>query len=285
MTRAVRSLLLATFELLPEGEPGGDRLLAALARRDIEARWASWTDPTVDWASADAVAVRSTWDYHRRLAPFLAWARDVERSVPLLNGADVFAWNCDKSYLVDLAEQVPVVPTRSVADDDLLAGLKRGLAEHGTILIKPRVGASGVGVVVAERTDDQRLAQLTPGPWLVQPLVDSVRTDGEISVFVLGGRAVSQVHKLPRGTEVRVHEEFGGVSRPVAVDDAAADLALRTLRVVEERFGRGLPYGRVDLLQYAGELVVSEVELIEPGLYLDVFPENADAFAEVVASL
>jgi glutathione synthase/RimK-type ligase-like ATP-grasp enzyme len=279
----MKSLLLATFELLPDGEPGGDLLVDALARRGVAARWAVWTDPTVDWAAADAVAVRSTWDYHRRLTPFLAWARDVESKVPLLNGADVFAWNCDKSYLVDLAEQVPVVPTSSVADDDLLAGLRRGLAEHGTVLIKPRVGAGGVGVVVAERTDDQRLAHLSPGPWLVQPLVDSVRTDGETSVFVLGGRAVSQVHKLPGGTEVRVHEEYGGVSRPVALDDTAADLAVRTLAVVEERFGRSLPYGRVDLLRYDGELVVSEVELIEPGLYLDVFPQNADAFAEVVA--
>ena len=67
-------VLLATFALLPDGEPGGD-LVAALAAQGCTARWATWDDPTVDWAAADLVAVRATWDYHRRLPDFLAWAR------------------------------------------------------------------------------------------------------------------------------------------------------------------------------------------------------------------
>ena len=54
----------------------------------------------MDWSAADVVAVRSTWDYHRRTAEFLAWARDVESRTLLLNGAEVFAWNADKGYLV-----------------------------------------------------------------------------------------------------------------------------------------------------------------------------------------
>jgi hypothetical protein len=32
-----------------------------------------------------------------------------------------------------------------------------------------------------------------------------------------------------------------------------------------------------------GRLVVGEVEVTEPGLYLDVVPANAEAFADVVA--
>jgi hypothetical protein len=38
---------------------------------------------------------------------------------------------------------------------------------------------------------------------VVQPLVDSVRTVGEVSVFVIGGRAVSRVDKHPDAGEVR----------------------------------------------------------------------------------
>ena len=34
-----------------------------------------------------------------------------------------------------------------------------------------------------------------------------------------------------------------------------------------------------------GTLAVSELELIEPGLYLDVVPDNADAFADLVVGL
>ena len=47
-----------------------------------------------------------------------------------------------------------------------------------------------------------------------------------------------------------------------------------------------LPYARVDMVRmHDGELVVGEVELVEPGLYLDVVPDNAAAFAELVAGL
>ena len=34
-----------------------------------------------------------------------------------------------------------------------------------------------------------------------------------------------------------------------------------------------------------GRLVVGELEVTEPGLYLDVLPANAEAFADVVAAV
>lgn len=276
------TVLLATFDLLPDGERGGDLLPPALARRGIEARWVSWSDDTVDWAGADLVAVRSTWDYHRRLPEFLAWAERVGRQVPLLNGADVFAWNADKAYLLDLAVDLPVVPSRLVDDTDLAVALAAALAEHGEVVLKPRTGAGGVGLVVAARTDDPRLADLGAGPWLLQPVVASVRTTGERSLFVLDGAVVSQVDKVAPSDDLRVHPQYGGSSRPVPLDPAAVDLAERATAWLGERFGRPLPYARVDLLEVDGALAVSEVELIEPGLYLDLVPGNAEAFADVV---
>ena len=50
--------------------------------------------------------------------------------------------------------------------------------------------------------------------------------------------------------------------------------------------GRTLVYARVDLLRMPdGALAVSELEVTEPGLYLDVLPANADAFADAVFAL
>ena len=117
---------------------------------------------------------------------------------------------------------------------------------------------------------------------MVQPLVESVRTEGETSVFVLDGSPVSQVDKLPAGDEIRVHEHFGGASRPVDLREEYVDLALTAMAAVA-RGGRPLDYGRVDMLRLDdGTLAVSELELIEPGLYLDVLPANAEPFAELV---
>ncbi|MDF1604877.1 hypothetical protein [Nocardioides sp. YIM 152315] len=277
MTRA----LLATFNLMPDGEPGGDLLLAALAERGVDAAWACWDDPAVDWGAADVVAVRSTWDYHRRCAEFLAWARSVHEETRLLNGADVFAWNADKSYLTDLGD-VPVVPTILLDDRTLVAGLEAAVARWGTVVIKPAIGASGVGVVVARGIDDAALEGLTAAPWLVQPLVGSVRTQGEISVCVLDGRAVSRFDKLPAGGEIRVHEFYGGATRPGVLDEVTTRLAERAVASTAERLDADLAYARVDLMEYDGRLVVSELELIEPGLYLGVAPDNAAPFADLV---
>jgi len=280
----VPTVLLVTSSLLPEGEVGGQLLLDALAERGVDARWVVWDDASVDWSAADLVAVRSTWDYHRRAAEFLAWARKVGSVTRLLNGADVFAWNADKSYLVDLAADVPCVPTELVDDATLVRGLEAAIDRWGEVVVKPRTGAGGVGVVVASSVRDERLEGLTAAPWVVQPVVASVRTRGETSVFVLGGQAVSQVDKVSAGDEIRVHELYGGRSRPVDLGDDQRDLAQRAVAAAEARWRADLSYARVDMMSWQDTWAVSELELIEPGLYLDVEPANAGRFAALVES-
>ena len=276
-------VLLVTCADLPDGEPGGALLLEELAARGLSARWAVWDDPAVDWEAARLVAVRSTWDYEARREEFLAWAARVPR---LLNGADVFAWNTDKAYLLALAAEVPTVPTLLAEEE---GDLGPAIATFEAAVVKPRVAAGGRGVVVFDGVDggpdglDE--SQLTEGPWVVQPLVRSIRTEGETSVFVLGGRPVAQVRKLPAGEEIRVHEHFGGRTDVVPLEEGTAALAERTVRAAEALLGLTLAYARVDLLRLEdGRLALSELEATEPGLYLEELPANAAAFADVVAA-
>lgn len=216
-------MLLATCAGWPYGEPEGHLLTTAFADRGVEARWVVWDDPSVDWG-AGLVAVRSTWDYHRRLDDFLGWARQVPR---LLNGHAVFAWNAHEGYLVELAEAGELV--------------------------------------------------------VVTPVVDA---DGETSVFVLGGRAVSQVRKVPAGGSVLVHEPNGSTSIAEPLLPESTDLAIRVVETASDLLERHLAYARVDMLRLAdGRLAVSELALVEPGLYLDVVADNAGTFADVVAGL
>jgi glutathione synthase/RimK-type ligase-like ATP-grasp enzyme len=279
------TVLLATSGDLPQGEPGAPALDAVLAERGIDFVWARWDDPDVDWSSADLVAVRSTWDYVTRHVDFLAWAASLDQA-RLLNGADVFAWNHDKRYLADLGE-LPAVPTLLGHDRASLADAVRRL---GTAVVKPRVGAGGAGLIVVSDPDDPRLGRPVrsipgypevDGPWVVQPLVESIRTHGETSVYVLDGRVGQRFHKLPGAEDVRVNEEFGGSVRAVDTGDVD-DLVMAAHAALGERFGRPMDYLRVDLLQWEGEWVVSELELIEPGLYLDVSPANAAPFADLI---
>ena len=281
-------VLLVTCAEWPQGEPLGHLVVEELAARGLSSSWAAWDDPEADWADARLVAVRATWDYERRREQFLAWAREVEGRTRLVNTARVLEWNTDKIYLLALQEAgLPVVPTLA-ADEE--GELPSAIAAFETAVVKPRVGAGGRGVVVfdgepggPEGLDESQLGE---GPWIVQPLVESVRSEGESSVFVLGGEVVSQVQKLPDGDEIRVHEQYGGRSEAVEVTQEARAQALRTVAVAEEVLGTALPYARVDLMRMPdGSLTLSELEVAEPGLYLDLVPQNAAAFADVLARL
>lgn len=274
-------VLLATFHAMPAGEPGHPALDEELARRGISSHWVLWDDPQVDWAGARVVAARATWDYETRLPEFLDWAERVEAAGPtLLNGAAVFRWNTDKRYLVELAAAgVPVVPTILVdGTDDVRTAVDR----WGRAVVKPRVAAGGRGLLVVDDAETWAPTPTPPGPWLGQPLVESVRSDGEVSVFVLDGRAVSQVRKVAAAGEVRVHEQYGGRSFLDDLDPATAELAEATVEASGLLAGAELSYGRVDLMRYDGAWLVSEVEATEPGLYLDVIPGNAVPFADAV---
>ncbi|MGA8210144.1 MAG: hypothetical protein WB798_08315, partial [Nocardioidaceae bacterium] len=273
------AVLLVTCADWPEGEPGGHLLVDDLAARGVVARWLRWDDPHVDWRAAAVVAVRSTWDYERRCEEFLQWARAVGPG--LLNGAETMAWNVDKAYLLDLAGAgLAVVPTVTADDPGSVAA---AVTRFGRAVAKPRVGAGGRGVRCFEGTVAEGVLDAATGPWVVQPLVESVRTEGETSVFVVGGRAAAQVSKRPADGEIRVHEQYGGITSPVSLQPAAAGLAEQTVRVVERLRGTAVEYARVDMLRLAdGSLAVSELEAVEPGLYLEVLPTLAATFGAMV---
>ena len=273
------AVLLVTCSGLPDGEPGHPALDAALAARGLDARWVVWDDDSVNWSEAAVIAVRATWDYDSRVGEFLGWASGVGPT--LLNGFRVFRWNVDKRYLLDLhGAGLPVVPTHAA---DTVADVRRLTEELGTAVVKPRVGAGGRGLELVRDHVGWEPGPGHEGPWIVQPLVESIHRDGEMSVFVIGGHAISQVDKLPSATDIRVHEEFGGLSRPVPLGEETAELATEAIATVADLLGEEITYGRVDMMRHQGALVVSEVELTEPGLYLDVLPANADPFADMVA--
>ena len=162
--------------------------------------------------------------------------------------------------------------------EDLLGAV----AAFGPSVVKPTVGAGGRGVVVLDGSSDEE-PEFGSGPWVVQPLVESVRTEGETSVFVLGGEAVSLAQKVPAVGEIRVHESYGGTTVAAPLSDEAADLARRAVAAAENLLGERLDYARVDQMRLAdGTLAVSELEVTEPGLYLEVIPDNAAAFADMV---
>ena len=264
-------VLLATCADLPAGDEDAEPLLTALADAGLEAQWAVWDDPTVDW-SAGLTLLRSTWDYTHRREEFLDWVRRLPR---VANPAAVVEWSTDKTYLAELgAAGVPTVPTTLLRAGDRLP------AFDGELIVKPAVGAGsrGVGRFTAERAGEaQRHADhlaARGGTVLVQPYLAGVDVTGEAALLYFDGRfshAITKGAMIPAAT---THPVEGGalfveenISARVAApaERAAADAAVA---FVTERFGEVPLYARVDLLPGPDGPVLVELELVEPSLFL-----------------
>lgn len=266
---------------LPDAAGEREPITAAMRRRGLECRWEIWDDDAVDWSKTPLVMVRTTWDYSRRRPEFLAWAERVEAVARLVNRASVLAWNTHKGYLAELeGAGVACVPTWiGRAGDPVDPSITRA----GRVIVKPAVGAGGIGLAV--RSADAVWDGLDGDvDYLVQPVLESVWTEGERSVFVLNGAPIAAVSKRPAPGEIRVQEEYGGDFRELPLDERFAAVAVDAVATARRLVGVELPYARVDFL-LDGEWLVSEVELVEPGLYPTVAPQVIEAYADVVADL
>jgi glutathione synthase/RimK-type ligase-like ATP-grasp enzyme len=279
---------LATYRRLPNLSADDRLVVPALAAFGLRAEAVVWDQPDVP-PDVTAVVIRSCWDYHLRIDEFLSWLSGLEhRGVRVLNPPPLIRWNADKHYLLDLSSRgVATVPTRVVRKGERgrLAGV---LAEAGfeEAVVKPAVSASAHATwrtsrASAQRDDSQFQAALGAGDVLVQPLISAVATQGEWSVICFGGTPSHAVLKRPAAGDWRVQSELGGTAElraapPSLVDDAR--------RVLSAAGAEQAAYARVDGYLDNDRLVLMELELIEPQLFLDLEPEAPSRFAGAIAA-
>jgi len=281
-----REVALATYAKGAELTPDDALLVPAFARFGVHARAVPWDDPRTDWGAFDAVLVRSTWDYHLRLAEFLDWTTRLERrGVPLVNPAPLIRWNARKEYLKEVAGAgIGVIPTSWVKRGDS-RGLRTVLAQAGweDVVVKPVVSASAHETwrtsLRAGAMEEERFGRMVAsGDVMVQPFLREIETAGEWSLIFLGHRFSHAVIKRPKQDDFRVQTQFGG-SRERAEPEpwliAAAEAAL------DPAPGRSA-YARVDGCVADGRFLLMELELIEPELFLACTPAAAAMLAAAV---
>lgn len=282
---------LATATDAAGHDPDEPLLLAALARRQVEARMAVWDDPTIEWASFDLVVLRSTWDYPERLAEFLTWLERVASATTLANPLAMVRWSLDKHYLAELAAAgVPIVPTMFLEPGD---GVEP--PEHGEYVLKPAVGAgsrdaaryrAGTGDDTAAVAHVERL-HAAGRSVLLQPYVGSVDADGETPMVYVDGQfshAASKRVTLPRAGSMVPGLFAPEDNGPHEATDDARRVADAAMAAVPAALGQPL-YGRVDLVRDdAGRPAVLELELAEPSLFLPEHPVAADRVASAIVA-
>lgn len=261
-------VLLASCAELPESNGDDTALPDALAAVGIHAEWAPWDDPSADFAAADLVVLRCTWDYARRRDEFLNWCSVVPA---LVNPVDVVRWNTHKGYLADLADAgVQVVPTRLVE-----VGQQPRWPDEEFVL-KPAVGAGSRGAArfTPDALDAARahLDQLhAAGDAVLQPYQADVDRSGETALVFLGGSYSHAFVKAPMLAPTDGSVSYVGERlRPAEPDSAlrcAAEDALDAVAGLRGIDRADLLYARVDLVRADdGAPLLLELEVSEPSL-------------------
>ena len=268
---------LASCLEIPEPDNDEELLVRALGEAGVDARVVAWDGDPAGFDGADRVVLRSTWNYYLSLERFLSWV-DAHRE-KIENPAHVVRWNAHKRYLGALEhEGFPIVPTAFVARGEA-CDLERLAASRGwrDVVVKPAVSAASYSTrrfaSPGEGQDFARdLAERVDV--MVQPYLPSVDDHGERSIICIDGAVTHAVRKAPR---------LSGDDESVSRADVAVDEQSLAERVLA-RFREPLLYARVDIMRgKGGEPLLSEVELIEPSLFLIQCPEAAARLAEAIA--
>jgi glutathione synthase/RimK-type ligase-like ATP-grasp enzyme len=246
-----------------------------------------WNDPAVDWASFDAVLIRTIWDYYKHHADFIAWLDRLDRlGVATFNDSRVLRWNSDKRYLLELAAHaVATIPTRLAAAGELPQVLASMPGQQ--VVIKPSI-SGGAWHTLRGRVGDaafaDEVARLPCGiDFLVQPFVPEIVSAGEWSLLYFGGEFSHAVIKRPAAGDYRVQSEYGGSVEAVQPDVATLAAAAAALAAVDTRGHGELAYARVDGVVSAGRFLIMELELIEPFLFLAGQAHAAERLAQHLA--
>jgi glutathione synthase/RimK-type ligase-like ATP-grasp enzyme len=257
-----------------------DRMLPPLAAEGIAVESRSWIDDPATLQGFDLILPLVTWGYHRDHALWVERTRQwADAGLPFQNPPSVLRWNADKRYLGVLQDKnAPVVPTRFV-DRVRQADLGAAARDFGAevLIVKPQVSASAYKTLRLRPGD--ALDGAPEGPAMIQPYLDAVEGEGELSLIYLDGAFSHAIRKVAAEGDFRVQPEWGGVISRYEPEPEVRAAAERILAAVEEP----LLYARVDMVRdQAGRPVLMELELVEPDLYLGFDPGRGGAFGRAV---
>lgn len=285
----MRTLALVTYSNRPELSPSDQTLLNPLKQRGIQPIPAIWNDTTIDWQQFDAVVLRSCWDYYKHADAFRQWlTRLQDWCVPVYNAPKTALWNMQKTYLRELAQRgfktIPTIWAENAID------LRETMATRGwdQAVLKPVMGASGYGVhlVSASNVHEKQTlfeSMLQEGQVMIQPVIEEIR-NGELSLIFFQDEFHYAIRKTPAEGTIFVNSAYDGSYTTTYVDDETVSVAQSILNIAHELTGQdSFLYTRVDGILVDNEFILMELELIEPGLFMDIASRDAsERFADAI---
>ena len=248
-----------------------------------------WDNPSYEWQKTRSILFRTIWDYFERFDEFWEWIEQVKTKTTLINSYELIKWNIDKHYLNDLKNNgIQVVPTCFV-DRGNNIGLKEiaNLNDWKHIVIKPAISASAFNtykITNDEIEHNEKLFHelLQTHDMLVQPFISTISEFGEASLMVFDGKFTHAVLKKAKPGDFRVQDDFGGTVHDYKPTEEEIKFAEKVFQSCIS-----MPiYGRVDIVWDTNKnLYLSELEIIEPELWIRNMPESGNKIAEAVTRI
>jgi glutathione synthase/RimK-type ligase-like ATP-grasp enzyme len=280
-------LALITWSGLPQGAASERLMLPYLAMASLETQIIDWRSSGFDFSQFDLLVLRSCWDYHLHGAEFTGWLRSAAGQARVLNDLDTVLWNQNKFYLRELEQQgIEIAPTIFAMGGEAVGAAERlQIKSWPEVVVKPAVSASAHKTWLMDGKalpPDAELAQQMGGAFLIQKFIPEIQTQGEISFIYIDGVFSHAVLKRPAAGDFRVQQEHGGSADPFHPSAALLDQANQIASAVPQV--RDSLYCRIDAVAQDGRLVLMELELIEPELFLGLAAGAAERFAEAIVT-
>ena len=222
------------------------------------------------------------WDYAIYPNEFRDWInQSYQQGSHFINSPELMLWNMHKSYLIDLQKKgINVIPTKYLIDpNDILPTIKQ--QQWQEVVIKPAIGQSGQFVLKYNPNDPLPDLSLYSSGIILQPYIAEVASNGEISLIFFNGNFSHAVKRQPKQGDFRANSAYGVSIIPISTSEKIIQQARQVLDVLPE-----IPvYARVDGTIINSELLLNELELIEPALYLHTTENATETFAEILSEI
>lgn len=258
-----------------------DLAIGPLGELGWEVETVSWRQTERPWSDFETVIIRTPWDYQGAPEEFLAVLQEIEGLTRLENPLDIVRWNLDKRYLREMEQRgsriVPTIWDASYSEVNFVCWLSD--LETDELIIKPYVSATAEHTYRLKRYDPSLEHVFATRPFMVQPFMPKIVSEGEYSLFYFNDEFSHAINKSPKLNDFRVQEEHGGIITEVDPDEKLLAAGIETI----DKIGRALLYARVDFVRKDQDnFCLMELELIEPALYLRMNDGAPKRFATAI---
>jgi glutathione synthase/RimK-type ligase-like ATP-grasp enzyme len=195
-------------------------------------------------------------------------------------------WNHNKFYLQEVeALGLETAPTIFVREGEALSEPEQTtIRGWEKIVVKPAISASAHNTSLMHgatfSAEHELVRRMNEQPFLVQQFIPEIQEQGEISFIYIDGLYSHAALKRPAAGDFRVQQEHGGSAELFLPSTALLDQANQIAAAVPQV--RESLYCRIDAVARDGKLVLMELELIEPELFLALAEGAAERFAEAI---